>query len=118
MKNKGFTLAELLGVITILAIIALITTVTITNSMKNSKEKLYDIQIDNIIVGAKTWASSNVFSLPENEGEHITITLGQLKESGFVENDITDPISNRPFDNSMQIMITKVGNTYKYEIVE
>ena len=40
MKNKGFTLAELLGVITILAIIALITTVTITNSMKNSKEKL------------------------------------------------------------------------------
>ena len=37
MKNKGFTLAELLGVITILAIIALITTVTIHTSMKNSK---------------------------------------------------------------------------------
>ncbi len=118
MKNKGFTLAELLGVITILAIIALITTVTITNVMKSSKEELYDVQINNIIVGAKTWASSNVYSLPENEGEYIMITLGQLKQSGFVENDITDPISNEPFDDSMQVMITKTGNTYKYEIVE
>ena len=118
MKNKGFTLAELLGVITILAIIALITTVTITNSMKNSKEKLYDIQIDNIIMGAKTWASSNVFSLPENEGEYITITLSQLKQSGFVEDNITNPLNNESFDDSMQIMITKIGNTYKYEIVE
>lgn len=118
MKNKGFTLAELLGVIIILAVIGLITTITITNSMKNSKEKLYNIQIDNIIVGAKTWASSNVFRLPENDGEYITITLGELKQSGFVEDDITNPISNEPFDNSMQIKITKIGNNYKYEIVE
>ena len=118
MKNKGFTLAELLGVIIILAVVSSITIVTITNSMKNSKEKLYNVQIDNIIVGAKTWASGNVFNLPENDGEFIKITLGQLKQEGFVDSDITNPLTNELFDDNMQIIITKTGNSYKYEVVE
>ena len=122
MKNKltkaGFTLAELLGIIIILAVIALISITSITNIMKENKEDLYNIQIDNIIVGAKTWASSHVFELPENDGESITLTLEQLKQAGFVEDDIINPKTNELFSNDLQVKITKVDNNYKYEVIE
>lgn len=117
-KNKAFTLVELLGVIIILGIIALIATISITNSMKNSKEELYQIQIDNIINGAKTWASSNVFELPENDGDAIYLTLSELKQAGFIEKDITNPLTNELFSDQLQVKITKVDSNYNYEIVE
>lgn len=118
MKSKGFTLAELLGIIVILAVIALIATVSITNSMKSSKERLYQIQIDNIIEGAKMWANENVFNLPENDGDEVFLTLAQLKQAGFVDNDITNPRTNELFSDSLQVKITKIDCNYNYEIVE
>ena len=120
MKNKklGFTLAELLGVIVILGVITLIATVGINSSMKKSKEELYELQIDNIIRGAKNWASGNVFELPENDGEEIYLTLQELKAAGFVEQDITNPLTNELFSDQLQVKITKVDNNYNYEIVE
>ena len=118
MKDKGFTLAELLGVIIILGVIALIATVSITNSMRNSREEWYDLQISNIINGAKTWASGNAFELPENDGEAIYLTLAELKEAGFVEKDITNPLTDQLFSDQLQVKITKVDNNYNYEIVE
>lgn len=118
MRNKGFTLAELLGVVIILGVIATIATISISNSMKNSKEELYNVQINNIISGAKTWASENVFDLPANDGESITLTLAQLKQAGFVEADITNPKTNELFSDGLQVKITKVDNNYKYEVIE
>ena len=118
MKDKGFTLAELLGIIVILAVIALIAITSITNTMKESKEDLYNLQIDNIIVGAKNWASSHVFELPENDGESISLTLEELKKLGFVDEDITNPKTNELFSNDLQVKITKVDNNYKYEVIE
>ena len=118
MKNKGFTLAELLGVIIILGVIALISITAITNTMKENKEELYNIQINNIIVGAKTWASSHVFELPEQDGESITLTLAELKQDGFVESDITNPKTNELFSNDLKVKITKIDNNYNYEVIE
>ena len=115
MKNRGFTLAELLGVIIILGVIALIATISITNSMRNSREELYNLQISN---GAKTWASGNFFELPENDGEAIYLTLAELKEAGFVEKDITNPLTDELFSDQLQVKITKIDNNYNYEIVE
>ena len=40
VKNKGFTLVELLAVITILGLLAIITIPTVTNMMSKQKEKL------------------------------------------------------------------------------
>lgn len=116
--KKGFTLVELLGVIIILAVIASITVISITNSMKNTKQKLYEQQINNIIDGAKTWASGNVFDLPINDGEAIYLTLKELKQDGFVEKDITNPLTNKLFNDQLQVKITKVDNNYSYEIIE
>ena len=53
MNNKGFTLIELLGVVAVLGIIAIITVPVINRSLSQSKENLYDVQIEQIKKGCQ-----------------------------------------------------------------
>ena len=48
MKKNGFTLIEILGVITLLALLSVIVLMVVDNSLKNSKETLSQAQLDNI----------------------------------------------------------------------
>lgn len=47
MKNKGFTLAEILGVIVLLALISIISISQITNRINSTKSKISDAQKKN-----------------------------------------------------------------------
>ena len=120
MKKRkfGFTLVELLAVIFIIGIIAVISIPTITRVTKQAREELYQAQISNIYKGTKDWATQNVNILPEEEGETITLTLGQLKIGGFVDDDIKDPRTAKLFPNDMEIVIRRELNEYEYEIIE
>lgn len=117
MNKKAFTLVELIAVLVLLGVLGLIATITISNELKENKETLYNIQIDNIKRSAQTWASDNVFSLPDQDGEFIILTLGELKQQGLSE-DIINPKTNEPFLDSLQIKITLVENSYTYEVIE
>lgn len=116
MKNKAFTLIELLAVIILIGVLSLIATVTVNNTIKENKQKSCNMQIENIKTGAKNWASKNAFSLPSNENESITLTLKNLKDLGFVSKDIKNPKTNELFDDNIIITITKKENDYSYEI--
>jgi type IV pilus assembly protein PilA len=116
--NKGFTLVELLAVIIILGVIGIIAIPAVNKAIRNAKQQLYEVQINNIEMGAKSWAAENVFNLPENDGELITLTLGQLKVAGHVQFDIKNPVTNKLFPNDMEITITRYMNTYLYEVLE
>lgn len=71
--KKGFTLAELLGVIVILSLIALITVPAITDTLQNYKIKLCNTQLEEIISAAKTWGADNLVKLPSSEGQTKTV---------------------------------------------
>ena len=86
MKNKAFTLIELLTVIVIIAILTMATIPIITNSIKSSKDKLYDSLITKIINSAMDWSSENTDMLPK-KGESISITLGILQSGGYISTD-------------------------------
>jgi prepilin-type N-terminal cleavage/methylation domain-containing protein len=116
--NKGFTLIELLATIIILGIITIIAVPAVNRSIRNAKEELYKVQISYIEAGAKAWAAENVASLPENDGEMITLTLGQLKMAGFVDADIRNPKTKDLFPNDMEITITRRLNSYVYDVIE
>ena len=116
--NKGFTLIELLSVIIILGVIGLIAIPAINKAIKNAREELYKVQINNIELGAKSWAAENALNLPEDEGELITLTLGQLKVAGHIQLDIRDPKTKKLFPNDMEVIITKHMNNYIYDVLE
>lgn len=116
MKNKGFTLIELLGVVTILAMLGLIIVPTINKVVNDNKQKLYDVQIRNIENGASNFVADNVLNIDIPLGTSKGITLLRLKNLGYIDNDIVDPISKEKFDDSIVVIISNTVNGYQYKV--
>lgn len=116
VNNKAFTLIELLAVITILALLALIAIPTISKQMDNSRETLYNSQIKNIKESARTWGADNLFKLPDDD-TCITVTLGYLKDGGYIDSSVINPKNNKEFSNTdVFVNIKKESNQYVYEV--
>ena len=118
MKKKGFTLVELLAVIFILSLILVIAVPSVNRYIKQSKEKAYNTQISTIIEAAQAYASANSGLLPRKEEFVVKITLGQLKSSGLIKEEVKNPNDDKYFDDALTIEIKKKGETYNYDIVE
>ena len=118
MKKKGFTLVELLAVIVILSLVLVIAVPSVNRYIKQSKEKAYNTQISTIIEAAQAYASANSGLLPRKEEFVVKITLGQLKSSGLIKEEVKNPNDDKYFDDALTIEIKKKGETYNYDIVE
>lgn len=115
-KSKGFTMVELLAVLVVLAIVTAISVPVITRSLKSGKENSYEQQLNTILDGAKTYGAKNINILP-TKGNSKTITLQDLKEDGYVEDDIKNPKTKKLFADTMQIKITNNNGDIQYTIV-
>lgn len=117
MNKKGFTLAELLGVITILGLLALLIVPAIDKAIKESNETLYQAQLNSIIGAAKEWSADHVGELPVNGGS-ITVTLLELKSGGYIAVDIKNPKTEELFSDDLIVEITEHNSQYKYQVIE
>jgi prepilin-type N-terminal cleavage/methylation domain-containing protein len=120
MRKNGFTLIELLGVIVILAMLGVIIVPTINKVITDNKNELYEVQIRNIKSGVSNFVSENIFSdglsIPNNSS--IGIKLGKLKELGYIDSDITNPITKNKFSDDLVILITNKDNGYSYTVCD
>lgn len=91
MKKNGFTLAELLGVIVILAAVALIAFPPIINQIKKSRGDLNDTLNTLIYTAANQYLEENNYSLASNT---YCIKLNVLVEDGKLVEPITDSKGN------------------------
>ena len=126
MKNKGFTLLELMGVIALLGIIALIAVPAIDRTINSSKEKLSKTQENQIIKGAKDYFAEHSNELPCNEEEHavdnscletVVKSINVLQTEGYLPYDIVDPKTDNDYSVG-NVKVTKQGNKYTYEFVQ
>lgn len=117
MKNKGFTLVELLAVITVLGIIGLIAIPTVTSIINSSKEKAKKIQIEEIIRSAKSWAANNTTQLSETDTYHLSVQT--LIDEGYIAtDDIKDPTnSNKTLNQCISITYSTKYNNYLFNYV-
>ena len=115
-NNLGFTLIELIATIVILTLVMGISTYSISAIIKNSKEKNYELLINNIKDAAETYYQECKYS--NNTGitcsnDSIT-TLGQLVTYGYLKSNDSESSSSQkivnPKDNkditNCQIQIT------------
>lgn len=114
--KKGFTLVELLAVITLLGLLSLIVVPVVDKLIKDSEEELYQTQIKNIEDGAKNWASKNIFNLPESG--YIDKTICELERDGFLEIDMKNPKTEELFYKDSYVRITKTDYGFEYEYIE
>ena len=112
MNNKGFTLVEMLAVVTIIGLLALLTIPAIDSIIKSNKESVYEIQEKQMIDALKEYAADNALSL----GDETRVTLLQLKKGGYIDKEVKNPKTNECFKNSIVLTITRSGNHLNYEI--
>ena len=72
MKKKGFTLVELLAVITLIGILGLITVPIINNTIKNSRKKAFKETLNAIVDAAKIYnADTDYLVITEENGINV-----------------------------------------------
>ena len=120
-SNKGFTLIELIAVIVVIAIIAVISFQVITNRITSSKEKTYNIQINNIKSAAKKYMLENS-TIDKYHLNTLCISIKTLQEKGYLEKgDIINPNTSEKFDsekNYVKIKYDLDKNQYDYSFTD
>ncbi len=93
MNKRGFTLVELLAIISILAIIITISVSAFHNTQQTIIEKQYENIVNDILLKAEDYAHKNGFTI------NITLTVNDLIEKGILlPNDdgyIVSPIDQK-----------------------
>ncbi len=125
MKNKkGFTLIELTAVIALIALIALLASIPINKMVKDSKDELYNKQLNQIILMAQNWASDNNELLPTSTDSVYKITIKDLYDKGYLEDYPKDPRVNKEIPNCSYVEITLNSESinektlsYKYRLI-
>ena len=116
MKNKGFTLVELLAVIAVLLILITLITPKVINQLNSSEDVTQQEQINTLINIAKIYTNQNTEKLPENNSISV-ITVQELKESGLInKSQILDPKTKEELTGC--ILIKDENNKYNYEYNE
>lgn len=112
MKNKGFTLVELLAVLVLLSVIFILTIPSVTKVINSSKDTAYQKQINTILTAAYDWSLKNINILPEKD-KKVFVTLSELKINGLIDANIINTDTREPFPDDLVISITNVGSNYK-----
>lgn len=103
MKNKGFTLVELLVVLVIMAIISAIGFAGVTAVQKNIKKNLWEAKIELILSGAKNYGEDNKNKFKETDICNINGTVKEycitkdvqfLLDNNYIKTDEEDNDGN------------------------
>lgn len=105
MKNKAYTLIELLSVIIILAVVCSIAIPRIIDVVGVSKIVAYDTSKKNIIKSAKLKYIADV-----NSAEVIEYTVDDLISDGYLKKDIKNPITDEDYKNTKVLITNKDGD--------
>ena len=118
MKNKAFTLIELLAVIIIISILVTLSSLGVTKIMKRSKEQLNNYQKKSIIDAAKIVVGDNIDTV-DLDDDCKYISLEYLINYGILDESITDVINNQNYYVKVCLDNSSVYNEDKltYEII-
>ena len=115
MKNKGFTMIELLATITILGIISVIGISAVNGLIQKGRENYYRTQKNNLIAAAKSYYQANKSALPKSRGEKSKVTYGQLKSGKFIGKMYAADKKTECNPVNTFVEVTKIKNgKYKY----
>ena len=107
MKNKGFTLIELIGTIVILSLLLLIISPLVTRSLKNGIKQADKQAKTNIEMAAKNWKSDN------KGNDAAFVTVSELINGGYLDEEVKLPSSSGQTDLSNACV--KITKTYENE---
>lgn len=116
MKKKGFTLVELLAVIVIIGVVTLIAVPAITKNISSSKERLYKVQVQDIELSAKKWATDSYESLDKEYLNSSYVSIVMLQELGYLSKEkIYNPTNKEVMLGCIEVSYNTNDKTYGYK---
>lgn len=121
MKSKGFTLVEMLGVMTLLVIIFAFIYPNVMHMLEKGKENEYVEYENSIFLATEAYVNSNtdLSSQLLNEGDSISVTYSDLLQNGFLSSKLVNPKSNKSTGSEPSKVITVTvskNKTFTYTI--
>ncbi len=112
MKNKGFTLIEVIAVLLILSIIALITTPIIIGIIKDSKEKAFINDVSNMVDSIRTYQAENNYEAitidyTTDDNVDILEVDGDLPDAGQISINEAGKVAVALWSDDLEICATK-----------
>lgn len=119
-NNRAFTLVEVIGVVSLLAIILLISLPTLTGSLKKNEQRKYDTYFNNLKTATEAYVVKNIDEFPQLKtvGGQAYISISTLFEEEYIsqiEKDPTQDDSNQP--NTVKVIVNSDG-TFGYELIK
>jgi len=111
MNNRGFTLIELLMSIALIAMITLIITPIITNTVKQNKIDSCKSIFNSIEAAASSFVSDNRYDLNFSSG--YTIKASDLKTKGYLTGTLENPVDKSSLEN-VEVTITYDSDTKSF----
>ena len=116
MKNKGFTLVEVLGVIMILSALVVIVFPGVISSVKNKSKDVDDATKSLVLSAAKLYVSENSNSFKERKKNVYCVSLSELKEKEYLTLPVEMQYTKEDITDEKTVRITyNIG--FNYELV-
>jgi len=110
MKNKGFTLAEILGVIVIIGLLVTLVMPTITNRIRANSSKAEKASNQIIFDAALQYINENKQDF--SSGKKHCISISTLIDEGKLASPVKNIKTNEKIDDTHSVLVTidKTGN--------
>ena len=123
MEKRGFTLVEMLGVMTLLVVIFALIFPNVMNMMEKGKQNEYDEYLSNVYLATEAYVNSNieVSSSLNVVGSTVTVTFSDLLTSGYLNSKLVNPKTNKKTSSTpeLEIVVTVANDkTFAYSIKE
>ena len=118
MKNKGFTLAEVLGVVVILGLLVIVAFPPLLNQLKKSKNTLSEAELKILGEAAGLYIDDHLSNYPTVEDNVYCISLDTLVKNGYLKSPIIDATTNEEINevnNEIRVVING-QNDYSYDL--
>ena len=117
MRQKGFTLIELIGTIVLISMLVLIITPTANRVIKIGKIRADQQQTSSIELAARNWGADHRNELPEKDTIK-DIAVSQLQEEGYLDKGIKMPSTSELISGCVRIenisTYEKTKQVYEY----
>ena len=108
MKNKGFTLVELLAIVILLGIILVLTYPNIVELFERKNEEIDDAKLSAIYAAANQYIENNINEYPKEVGQTYCFNIKDLDSENLIPLEVENYI-----DKAIQVKIGKSSNYNK-----
>lgn len=112
MNNKGFTLAELIGVVIILLFIGLFAFPPVLNQIKKSEATINNFEKELVLSAVTTYIKEDENKYPFTNNSEYTIILNELEKKGLLDVAVNKKLK----DKNLNKVIVKISDkSVKFE---